>query len=96
MEFRCLLPRSQELATCPCRKPDESTQRHPISLRFGLMLSANLRLGLPSSLLPSRVPTKILRAFLFSSLQVTSPALVNTLRTGDADLRLYITTVQDG
>jgi hypothetical protein len=77
MELRCLLPCSQELATCPYRKPDESTPRHPISLRFGLMLSANLRLDLPSSLLPSDVPTKILCAFLFSSLHVTSPALVN-------------------
>jgi hypothetical protein len=58
MECRCLLPCSQELATCPYRKPDESTPRHPISLRFGLMVSANLRLGLPSSLLPSGAPTK--------------------------------------
>jgi len=31
------------------------------------------------------------------SLQVnTSEPLYNTLRTGDADLRFYITTVQDG
>jgi hypothetical protein len=27
---------------------------------------------------------------------VTMRNVVNTLRTGDADLRLYITTVQDG
>jgi len=64
MKIRCLLPCSQELATCPYRKPDESTPRHIISLRFDLMLSANLRLGLRSSLLASGVPTKILCAFL--------------------------------
>jgi len=28
--------------------------------------------------------------------QRTAALLLNTLRTGDADLRLYITTVQDG
>jgi hypothetical protein len=64
VKFRCLLPCFRELATCPYRKPDESTPRHPISLRFDLMLSANVRLGIRSSLLASGVPTKILCAFL--------------------------------
>jgi hypothetical protein len=41
-------------------------------------------------------------AFLFSNTHFTvkftgnGAGLLNTLRTGDADLRFYITTVQDG
>ena len=31
-----------------------------------------------------------------TSFRLQPPAIVNTLRTGDADLRFYITTVQDG
>lgn len=72
MEFSCLLPCSQELANCPYGKPDESTPQHPISLRFGLMLSANLRLRFPSSLLPSGAPLKFCMRFF--SLLCTSQA----------------------
>jgi hypothetical protein len=39
---------------------------HPYSLRFILILSTNLRFGLPSGLFPSGFLTNILYAFLFS------------------------------
>jgi hypothetical protein len=44
----------------------QSTPSHPISLRYILILSTHLRLGLPSGLLPYGFPTNILYAFLFS------------------------------
>jgi hypothetical protein len=47
---------------------------HPIPLRFILMLSSYLRLGLPSDLYPSGFSTKILYAFLFSPIRATCPA----------------------
>jgi hypothetical protein len=47
-------------------KPNESISPHPISLRFSLLLSTHLHLGLPSGLFPSGFPINILYAFLFS------------------------------
>jgi hypothetical protein len=52
----------------------KSTPSRPISLRSILILSTHLRLGLPSSLLPSSFPTNILYAFLFSPIRATYPA----------------------
>jgi hypothetical protein len=44
----------------------QTTPTHPISLRSILILSTQLRLGLPSGLFPSGFPTNILYAFLFA------------------------------
>jgi hypothetical protein len=49
-------------------------QSHPISLRSILILSTHLRLGLPSGLFPSGIPTDILYAVLFAPVRATCPA----------------------
>jgi hypothetical protein len=46
----------------------QSIPPHPISLRSILILSTHLRLGRPSGLFPSGVPTNFLYAFLLSLL----------------------------
>jgi hypothetical protein len=46
----------------------------PFYLRFILILSAHLRLGLPSGLFPSGFYTNTMYAFLFAQIRVTSPA----------------------
>jgi len=55
------LPHSQVPATCPYHEPARSSP-YPTShwLRSILILSANLRLGLPSGLFPSGFLTRIL------------------------------------
>jgi hypothetical protein len=65
MEPQGSLPCSQEPTTGPYPEPYQSNPHHPI-LRFILILSTNLHLGLPSGLFPSGFPTNILHAFLFS------------------------------
>jgi hypothetical protein len=54
----------------------QSIPSHPISLRFILILSTHLRLGLPSGLFYSGIPTNILYAFLFSPIRATCPAMI--------------------
>ena len=54
--------------------PIQSIYPHPTSWRSILILSTHLRLGLPSGLLPSDYPTKILYTSLYSPIRATCPA----------------------
>ena len=54
--------------------PIQSLYTHPTSWRFILILSAHLRLGLPSGLLLSFSPTKALYTPLSSPIRTTCPA----------------------
>jgi len=50
-----------------------------ISSRFILILSSQLRLGLPKGIVPVCLPVKILKALLPSSVQATCNAHLNLL-----------------
>ena len=54
--------------------PIQSIYPHPTSSRFTLVLSTNLRLGLPSGLLPSGFTSKNLYTPLSSPIRATRPA----------------------
>ena len=54
--------------------PIQSTYPHPTSWRSILILSTQIRLGLPSGLLPSCFPTKTLYTPLSSPIRATCPA----------------------
>jgi len=65
----------QVLATCPIPEPDQSCPRtHHNSWRSILILSSNLRLGLPGGLFPPGFPTKTLYTPLLSPIRATCPA----------------------
>jgi len=68
MEPEGSLPHSQVSATCHYPEPARSSPYppHPTSWRLILILSSNLRLGLPSGLFPSGFPTKTLYTPLLS------------------------------
>jgi hypothetical protein len=51
----------------------QSIPSHLTSLRYILILSTHLRLGLPSGLIPSGFPTNILYALLFAPIHATCP-----------------------
>jgi len=52
----------------------KSIPPHPISWRSILILSSNLRLGLPNGLFPSGFPTKTLYTSFLSTIRATCPA----------------------
>jgi hypothetical protein len=76
MEPEVSLSFSLEPSTGPYPEPGQSNPYHPIIslLRSILKLFTYQRLGLPSGLLPSGFPIKILYAFLFSPIRATCPA----------------------
>jgi hypothetical protein len=62
MEPEGSLPHSQELSTCPCPEPDQSSTHHLYRIHPNII---HLRLSLPSVLLPSDFPTNNLYVLLF-------------------------------
>jgi hypothetical protein len=75
METECSLLHSREQTTCPYSEPDQSIPcPYPTYSRSTLILSSILRLGLPSGLFPSGLPTKILQEPVISPIRATCPA----------------------
>jgi hypothetical protein len=75
MEPEGSLSHSQKPATCPYPKPFKSSPcPHPTFWRSILILSSHLRLGLPSGLLPSGLPIRILYAHFTYPIRATCPA----------------------
>jgi hypothetical protein len=83
------LPYSQQSAANPCPEPDQFLTFQSKFLKIHLILSSHLRLGLPSCLLHSRLPTKSLYALLLYPMRATFlakpilPDLINGKIFGD-------------
>jgi hypothetical protein len=72
MEPKGSMPCSKEPSTGPYPESCESNPHHPILyLRYILVLSTHLRLGIPRGFFPFGVPTNVLYAFLFSPIRAT-------------------------
>jgi hypothetical protein len=82
MKPEASMPCSQEPSTGPYHEPYQSNPHHPIlSLRFILILSTHLRLGLLNGLFPSGFPTNIVYVFLFSPNSCYIPPPVSSFGT---------------
>ena len=73
------MPHSQGLSNNPYAKSTQLLALIPISSRSILILSSNLRIGLPKGLFPVGLTVKILKALLPSSILATGPAHLNLL-----------------
>jgi hypothetical protein len=74
MEPKGSLPRSWKCITCPILSQTILVQApYPISLRFNLILSSHICLGLPNGSYLWRFPTKILYAHLHSPIMYHMP-----------------------
>jgi hypothetical protein len=74
----------------------ESQQEHDVSLPLNTQADSGDHKESPIQQEPEVLFPEVRRPGLELGSSPKYIAVVNTLRTGDADLRLYITTVQDG
>ena len=75
MEPECSLPHLQVSTTCPCAKPDQSSQCPPIHFqKIHLNIIIPLRLVLSRGLFPSGFPTRTLSTPLLSLIRATCHA----------------------
>jgi hypothetical protein len=80
MKPKYSLPCSQQPTIGPYPEPDESSPHiNAVSLRFILILSSHLRLGLPSGLFPSGSPTNNLNLFNITPMRAICPAHSSSL-----------------
>jgi hypothetical protein len=68
----------------------QSTSSHHISLRFILILSTHLLLGLSSGFFPFGFPTNILYTFLYSPIRATCPAHLILLTNTNCVLSYFL------
>jgi hypothetical protein len=92
MEPRSSLPCSQEPSTGPYPGPDQYP--NTVSPRPILILSSHLCLGLPSGIVPSGFPTKILYAFLFTLIHGTFPAFLERYHKDGAETWVSFVNVE--
>ena len=82
MKTEVSLPHSQESDTCPYPEPDISSLCSHLTSRKSILIlspSPYLRLGLPSGILSSGLPTKTPNAPLLVPIHATCPAHLSRL-----------------